>query len=669
MDKQEALQDEEFDLESILNEFHDDPETAQAPLDTMPELSFSEEEDEAPSEEASSEEDQEPDLSGATVRFDPVTEEEAEPLPEETAQEAGSVVPPEELDHPAFDVEEAFIPAPSVFTPKSRLKELKKKLVAGPEKQYYALSEKGTGKLQAAILLSLLMTAIAAGIAAFSALGYVAENRIKFVVFSQVFCMLISALLGCQLMLDAIGALFTKGRFSLNTLLVITFGVCVADSVFCLQEQRVPCCGAFCLEMTMALWARYQRRNTELSELDTMRKAVRLHALVKTDDYFEGKPGIQQVEGEVEDFMDTYQTTTAPEKLQGVYAFVAMLAAMAISVLAGLTHGTSMAVQVLSTSLLAAVPATFFIASARPKAILEQRLHMVGTVLCGWKGVKALSGKAAFPLGDHDLFPQGSTKLNGVKFYGSRDPDEVVSMTTSLIATAGGGLEAVFQQLLKNRGGELQAVESFRNYGKGGIGGMVNGEPVLLGTLSFLQDMDVDIPQGTMVNQAVYAAIDGELSAVYAISYAKMRSASAGLVTLSGYRKLIPVVLCRDFMLTEEFLRSKFGLKSRRLAFPDQETREKLLKKQPSADAPVLALITREELVSAAYAVTGSRALRTSTNLGMVIHLLGGVVGLLIMLVLAILGSTELLTPTNLLLYQLVWAVPGLLVTEWARTV
>ena len=47
----------------------------------------------------------------------------------------------------------------------------------------------------------------------------------------------------------------------------------------------------------------------------------------------------------------------------------------------------------------------------------------------------------------------------------------------------------------------------------------------------------------------------------------------------------------------------------------------------------------------------------------------GGLLGMLIMLVLAYLGSTELLTPTNILLYQLIWAVPGLLVTEWTRTV
>ena len=49
--------------------------------------------------------------------------------------------------------------------------------------------------------------------------------------------------------------------------------------------------------------------------------------------------------------------------------------------------------------------------------------------------------------------------------------------------------------------------------------------------------------------------------------------------------------------------------------------------------------------------------------------LIGGILGLIIMLALGYLGSTQLLTPTNVLLYQLIWAVPGLLVTEWTRVV
>ena len=55
--------------------------------------------------------------------------------------------------------------------------------------------------------------------------------------------------------------------------------------------------------------------------------------------------------------------------------------------------------------------------------------------------------------------------------------------------------------------------------------------------------------------------------------------------------------------------------------------------------------------------------------MGLIVHILGGIVGLLIMFALAFQGSVEILTPEKVLLYQLIWMVPGLLVTEWARTV
>ena len=675
MDNQNEPQ--EFDLEDILKEFHDyskDEEPAEEPGEepqvpeevSAPESAAGEEASAPPCEQTPAEVSPED-----TIRFTPGTPEEAgeeAPVPQDDTIRMDPPEPPAGEAEPAFEVEEKFIPAPIVFTPRSRLKELKKKLVAGPEKRYYELSETGLGRLQTAILLNVLIVLLCGGITTLFVLGMVPENRLRLVIFTQVLSMLLSALLGCQLMMDSIGELF-HGRFTVNTLLTITFLACTADAVNCLNELRIPCCAAFSLEMTMALWARCQRRSTEMAQLDTMRKAVRLNGIVKVGNYYEGKPGFLRTQGEVEDFMDTYLKSTGPEKTQSIYAGLSLLACLAISVFAGLTHGISMGMQIFSTSLLVAVPASFFVSITRPMAILEQRLHMVGSVLCGWQGVKGLSGKAAFPLEDQDLFPQGCTKLNGVKFYGDRNPDEVVSFSTALIVAAGGGLVPVFKQLLKSRSGLEHPVENFQNYGGGGIGGEVCGEPVLLGSLNFLQDMGVEIPEGTMVNQAVYAAIDGQLCAVYAISYAKMRSAAAGLVTLCGYRKLTPVMLCSDFMLTDSFIGAKFGVKTNRIAFPSLPVRAELKKVQPDPQTPVLAMTTREELVSAAYAVTGARALRLATRLGVAIHMIGGILGMLIMLVLAVLGNTQLLTPTNILLYQLIWAVPGLLVTEWTRTV
>ena len=664
---------QDFDLEDILKEFSEHPESEKPsePTGRMPELRLDEE-----AAETAEELPAEPEKPGihdtqdfGSPREPDVPEATDEPtIVVDLSEEMPSEAPQPPKAEPAFDVEEEFIPAPIVFTPRSRLKELKKQLVAGPERRYYELSEMGIGKLQLALLLNALVVLICTGVTAMFALDLVPENRMKLVIFSQVLAMLVSAFLGSNLMLDSLGDLL-KGRFTVNTLLTLTFAACLIDSAFCLKELRVPCCAAFSLEMTMALWARLQRHNTEMAEMDTMRKAVRLHGIVRVENYYEGKDGLLRKEGEVSDFMDNCDKMSSPEVVQSIYAVLSLLVCIGIAVFAGMLHGLSMGIQILSTSLLVAVPASFFVSVTRPMAILETRLHMVGTVLCGWEGVKDLCGKVVFPISDLDLFPQGSTKLNGVKFYGQRSPDEVVSYTASVIHAAGGGLVPVFDQLLQSRSGRLYPVHSFRNYGDGGIGGEVEGQPVLVGTMRFLQDMGVEIPEGTMVNQAVYAAVDGELCAVYAISYAKMRSAAAGLVTLCGYRKLKPLKLAGDFMLTEDFLRSKFNVKTNRIAFPDRDTCQKLQNHPIDPDEPVLALTTREELISSAYAITGARALRQATKLGVIVHMIGGTLGLIIMLVLGYLGSTELLTPINILLYQLIWAVPGLLVTEWARIV
>ena len=610
-----------------------------------------------------------PELMGGKLPQDPDAETKKLNVAEALEQISAAAEPakPAPQENDSFDVD--FIPPPPIpFAPRSRLRELKKQLVAGPEKRYYELSEIGVGRLQIAILLNILVMLGSAALAVLFAFELVPESRLKAVIFSQVLGMLLSALLGSHQMVDSFHDL-TRGKFTIDAMVAITFLVCCADAVFCFMELRVPCCAAFSLEMTMALWSRCQRRNTEMGQMDTMRKANRLNSLVEVEDFYEEKSGIVRGEGQVEDFMDHYQEPSGPQRVQSVYCALSLLLCIAIAVFAGVMHGAGMALQVLSTGLLVAVPASFFVTLSRPSAILERRLHMVGTVLCGWQGVKGLCGKVVFPLQDEDLFPRGAVKLNGVKFYGDREPDEAIAASAALMAAAGGTLAPVFEQLRISRNCAELTVENVQDYPNGGIGGEIKGESVLLGTLNFLKDMGVEIPEGTMVTQAVYAALDGQLCAVFAITYTRMRSAAAGLVSLCASRKTKPVMVGGDFMLTESFLHSKFRARTRRVVFPTREIRRELQQKTPEEGSVALALTTRDELVSAAYAVSGARALRTACRLGVVIHMIAGIMGMLILLALAYLGTAELLTPVHILLYQLVWMIPGLLVTEWTRTV
>lgn len=186
--------DDKFNLEEIMKEFGEEPaeqpreaeEIVEEPGDTkrmefdrsdLPELDMEETrridnvETEAPRF----------DMLDETRRIDP--EEIAESVSGDTIRMKGLRVElskmedqPEELD--TQETDEAFSeewepdyeqpmgeyipPQPIAFRPRSRLHELKQKLIAGPEKRFYELSEKGVGRLQAAIFLSALVVLIAA---------------------------------------------------------------------------------------------------------------------------------------------------------------------------------------------------------------------------------------------------------------------------------------------------------------------------------------------------------------------------------------------------------------------------------------------------------------------------------------------------------------------------
>ncbi len=612
-------------------------------------------------------------VTGDTVRFAPLGDA-PQTGPEAQPQSAPTEPQPEPFSagwEPQYDqpIGEYVPPEPIIFRPRSRLGELKRKLMEGPERIFYAVSEKGVFKLQVALFVSVLIVVLAVASIVLHRLDMVQENRMRLLVFGEIFAMLVSALLCWERLADGIGVLF-KGKFNLDTLLAFSFAACVADGIFCLQTVKIPFCAAFCLEVLMCLWSEYQKRSTLLCQTDTLRKATRLNRIAKAPDCHEGRPGFKVCDGQVEDFMDTYDKQTAPEKAINRYALVALAASVVIALVGGANGGLEAGLRTWSAAILAACPATMLICQTRPLCTLQRRLHRFGSVLCGWQGVKAAAGKAAMPLSDEDFFPGGSVKINGVKFYSDRNPDTIIGYATAVMNASGNCLAPLFEHMLQSRHSQRFEIDEFKSYGDQGFGGIVCGESVLLGTQEFLKSMGIEVAPGARVNQAVYVAIDGEFSCVFALAFGKLKGVSAGLDALCGHRRLSPVLASNNFLLTEEFIRSKFRVDTRRIAFPDAGERDRLAAWMPAEETAIpCALTTQEGLAGAAFAVTGARTLRTASIAGAVIHILGGVIGLGAVLALTLLNRTDLLTPANLLLLELCWALPGLLISEWTRNI
>ena len=683
---------DDFDLEDIIREFgasaeEDAPqEIAETTDEEMPqqvtsdtvmiadleEFSIDEQAIEPPAEELELNqelfEDQntpDEDPQADTIRLD-------DELPKAVAEQAAEMAQPELDATQSWNPEEVaqeteFIPAePIPFHPQSRLKELKKQLVNGPERRYYELLEKGTGKLFASILASGIVVFLSAAATAMHAFGWVPADRLRLMIFSQIFFMLLSALLGSFQLIQGAADLFRK-RFSLNSLLGITFLVCCADAVFCLQDLRVPCCAAFGLLVTMSLWATYHKRTIKLSQLDTVRKATNLNA-IGTGRSEDGTDVILRGEGQVSDFMDTYDDKYPGQKLQSVYALCALGISAAIGITGGVLYGVSAGFQASSVALLASLPAVSFICTTRPLAILQRRLHKLGCAFCGWQGIRGLKGKLIFPITHQDLFPTGAVRLNGVKYFGACPPEYVAAYAASVAAATESGLAPLLDALLENQNVRHYKLQELTAHERG-FSCKIAGNTVLWGRPSFMKEMDIPMEENKHLANALCVAVNGELSGIFAITYDKNKAAAAGLNTLCAYRKLSPALAASDPMLSGNFLHSKLGVNPKRIVFPDQETRTALRHLEKDADTPALLVTTQAGLAPMAFGVTGARAAWSSTQLGIVIQLIGGIVGLGAMLTLTVLGALHLLTPFRVFLYQLIWLVPGILITEWTRSI
>ncbi len=563
---------------------------------------------------------------------------------------------------------EGYVAAPPVRPrPRSRLGELRQALREGPEKIYDSLMEKGMVRLQVGLFFSVLIVVLAVGAMVLYQLDMVRPERMRHLVFGELFAMLMSALLCWERLAEGLMALL-RLRFTLDSLLLCAFTACVADGIFCLQRIRMPFGGVFCVMCLVCLWGQYQRRTVVLTQTDVLRRANRLDRVVRVGNCFEGKPGFHVCEGAVSDYMDTLDQPSTPQRVLDGYALGALVVSGGVALWAGSQGGVEAGVRTWAVAILAAVPATVFLSQSRPAVLLQRRLRRFGAVLCGWQGILQARGPAVVPVGEAELFPGTSLKINGIKLYAGRSPDALLGYATAVLEAGGDCTADVFAQLLHSRHAQPYEVQELQRFGNRGYGALVCGQRVLLGSREFLEGQGVRVDPGARVSHAVYMAVDGEFSGIFAMALGKTRGARAGLGALCSQRGLMPVITTTNFLVTRDFLADKFGVDARQVCFPGLDAREALAQWAPEYPAgPPCALLTQEGLGGLALSVAGARTLYASCVAGAAVHILAGVIGLGAVAALTALGRTELLTPMNLLLTELIWAIPGLLIGEWTR--
>ena len=138
-------------------------------------------------------------------------------------------------------------------------------------------------------------------------------------------------------------------------------------------------------------------------------------------------------------------------------------------------------------------------------------------------------------LTDDDLFPAGTVSLNGYKVFGE-ERSRAISYAASVAKAAGSGLTPLLERQLTAEGGVHLPVDGLRFCEEGGVEATIRGETVLLGSAYFMKKAgSVALPREMKLPTGAFLAVDGALTAAFAIKYQPSRNAEWALRTLRRF--------------------------------------------------------------------------------------------------------------------------------------
>lgn len=489
-------------------------------------------------------------------------------------------------------------------------------------------------------------------------------------------CLILAGLLGLVLVLtlDAVGlglAHLLTLRAELDSVAVLASAAAIADAL--LMERltpgttRMPFCALTALAMTFVLWGNYAKRRGLRVACRTAASVTEPYLVTLDERKWNGRDAYAKWSGEPVGFGRQIQADDGAERIFHVVTPILVTACLLFAILASIGRKRPEDfLWALSANLTACASFSASLCYGIPWGALAQRLAKSGAALAGWDGVTSTGGGSSILLSDEDLFPPGTVRLNGIKIFGDFSVDRVVGVTATLIRDSGSGLDKLFHDLLRAQGTVYRRAVNFCCYEGGGMSAEIRGEQVLVGSASFMHLMEVPLPQGVHVKNAVFCAIGGELAGLFALKYSLNGAVEPALSALIR-NHVVPVLATRDFNITPDMLRQRFKLPADRMEYPAVERRMELSDTR-QAHSPILtAVLCRTGVDPFTEAAVGGKRLRRGVRTSAMLAVLGSCLGLLLAFYLTFLAAYSSLTPGNLLIYLLMWLVPTFLISDWVN--
>lgn len=459
-----------------------------------------------------------------------------------------------------------------------------------------------------------------------------------------------------------------RGRLGMDTILLLACITTSADALsmqFLLPREELPYCVLNMFALWLALRGEYHRRRGLRLACRAAGATADPYLVTLDERKWNGRDTYAKHSGSPDGFGSQIQADDGAQRIFRVVCPPILIACIVLSVLASVGTGQPQRILwCLSATLTAACSLCGPLVFSRPFHKLSRRLVQSGGALAGWPGVANSRRGDGILLTDLDLFPPGAVSLNGIKVFGDWSTERVIGYTATLIHASGSGLDKLFHDLLRTQGAVYRQAERLCCYEGGGLSANIRGDQVLVGSAAFMKLMDIDLPQGLNVKNAVFCAIDGDLAGIFALNYSLPDVVFPSVAALLQ-EKISPVLATRDFNLIPAMLRQRFKLAANRMDFPPVERRRELSDPEQPHNKTLTAVLCREGIYPFSETVVGARRLRLAVRLNAVLACIASVLGLLLAAYLTGAGAFASIAPVHLFIYLVLWLIPSWFITGW----
>ncbi|MBR5868817.1 MAG: hypothetical protein IKZ21_05170, partial [Clostridia bacterium] len=366
-------------------------------------------------------------------------------------------------------------------------------------------------------------------------------------------------------------------------------------------------------------------------------------------------------------FYHGLRTETLGDRIMGAYSRVCLILVLPIAILSAIFPPAGHHLGqffYMAALLLAVIPnGTLVLFNAYAYFNIAKRMRAAGAYPGGMRSFLAYSREGFTVVSDRDLYPDDTVSITDFKLLASYDRKTVFQYAASLLSAVNCSLAAPFVRVMKDEYMMMSKVTNIRFTGEA-ISAEVDGHHIIIGDDAAMRRAGFRVTR-LPTRLPVYIAIDAELACVFALNYAPAPDTEYSLRLLIHYLR-IPVISALDFNITVDRVEKSFRIRPGVIVCPPIETRVALANPDRAIEATGVVFL-RSGIRPMAETIEGSRRFRTASTMMLLFGMASGLLGVILAAVMGSNGWFASANGANLLLYQLLWLVPGLILSLWAK--